>query len=65
MAERNENEPEGRGVLGDLEKREAMPDSPVPSREMPNLNIRSKAGEVVEATGKHGDEFRDGGVMRR
>jgi hypothetical protein len=65
MAERNENEPEGRGVLGDLEKGRAMPDSPVPSHEMPNTNIRSKAGNVAEAIGKHGDEFPDGGVMRR
>jgi hypothetical protein len=65
MDKRNENEPEGRGVLGDLEKREGMVDSPVPSREMPNLNIRSKAGEVAEAIGKYGDEFPDGGVMRR
>jgi hypothetical protein len=63
--EDRENHPEGGGVLGDLSKREGMPDGPVPSHEMPNMHATSHAAEVSGAMAEHGNDFKDSGVMKR
>lgn len=63
------NNPEGRGVLGDLGRGKQTMDSPVPTagREMPNNAITSKAAEVASELSRHGDGegFPGGGVMER
>lgn len=61
------NEPEGRGVLGDLNAAHQTTDSPVAERgrQMPDKTIKSKAEEVAKELHRagQGDEFE--GVMTR
>jgi hypothetical protein len=60
--------PEGRGVLGDLNKAQQTRDSPVPmrDRQMPDKDITSKAQEVAAALHhSEGEGFPGGGVLGR